>query len=128
MTVLLSDTYIQCLQAVDRLRELPHNWDSYGSRKADLKSIKGAKGLLFDLNKIPGFRRPDICLGESGFVELLWYWEGYEYELSVVVTPDGIAEYAYLGADGECEGEVALSDAPALVNTLLLQGAANGQD
>ncbi|WP_164103406.1 hypothetical protein [Candidatus Laterigemmans baculatus] len=85
----------ECLDHLDRLRELPANWNSYGALPIADASIDYAKEILVALSSFTGISRPRIAASPSGFVALSWEWEHDTRELDVEVRANGLIGYAY---------------------------------
>ena len=85
----------ECLQHVDRLQELPPNWNSYGALPIANASIEYAKEVLVALSSFTGISRPRIAASPSGHVALSWDWVHGTRELDVEVRSDGLIRYAY---------------------------------
>ncbi|QDU47607.1 hypothetical protein Mal52_61420 [Symmachiella dynata] len=84
------------LIALDQLRKLEENWDSYGARSVDLTSIAIAAAIIKLLAEVIGICRPNIAASPAGNVGLSWEWEDCSRELDVEILPDISFRYSYL--------------------------------
>lgn len=115
----MSEQIADCLDRIDRLRDLKPNWDSYGANPVDLKSIAVAKKLVGMFVEVAGIECPRVAAWSAGNVALSWEWCDYSRELDLEILPDGTLRYSYLDEhqpNRDCEGET--SD-PNLIVQLL---------
>jgi len=82
------------------LKDLPENWDSYGSPKLTNEASKRAAGLLHELACF-GMPKPDLFPVSGGGLQLEWQRENRELEIEVL--PDGSIEYLKVFPDGKME-------------------------
>jgi hypothetical protein len=78
------------LQRLETLRQLPENWDTYGSREIQGPALAGALQLLMwvDQGKFPV---PQLLPVSGGGIQAEWSSHGRSLE--IVIMPDGAAEY-----------------------------------
>lgn len=81
-----------------KLKELPENWDSYGSPRIKDISVTTTANLLIDLAKF-GMPKPQIFPVSGGGLQL--EWQRNMRELEIEVLPDGSIEYLKVYEDGE---------------------------
>ena len=104
----IADWSADCLDHIDRLRELKQNWDSYGANSVDLRSIEVAKQLVRKLAQVTGIDCPRISASPAGYVALSWEWQKHSRELDLEILPDGTLRYSFLDEDhptNDTEGE-----------------------
>ncbi|MCH8342750.1 MAG: hypothetical protein IH983_02055 [Planctomycetes bacterium] len=91
-------------ERVDRLRRLlglQENWDSYGAKPIDPRSVEFAVRLLTSLADVDGIEAPTVTASPDGNAALCWD-DGHR-SLDVEILADGSIEYAYLN-DEDHEG------------------------
>lgn len=71
---------IATLQAIDDLRKLEPNWDSYGAVVIEQKCIDAAK--LF-VNDLVSMSLPQVVPTNIGGVQLEWHENGLDIECSI---------------------------------------------
>lgn len=81
-----------------KLKELPENWDRYGSPKIENRAVKTTADLLTNLAKF-GMPKPRIFPVSGGGLQLEWQQNSRELEIEVL--PDGKIEYLKVYEDGE---------------------------
>lgn len=84
------------LDAIDGLRQLQDNWDSYGARKVDARSIDSARAFVRWLSTIVGVNRPQVAASPDGLVGLSWEWDDFNKNLDVVVLRPGFLQFCYV--------------------------------
>ena len=103
-----ADWSTNCVNRIDRLRELRQNWDSYGANPVDPDSIEVAKQLVRQFAQVTGIDCPRVAASPAGNVALSWEWDEHSRELDLEILPDGMLRYAYLDEhqpSQDCEGE-----------------------
>ncbi len=103
-----ADWSADCLDRIDRLRELNQNWDSYGANHVDLRSINVAKELVGMFAKVTGIDCPRVAASPAGYVALSWEWREHSRELDLEILSDGTFRYSYIDEhqpNQDCEGE-----------------------
>ncbi len=99
-----------CIKRIERLRELKHNWDSYGANPVDRGSIEFAKQLVREFAQVTGIDCPRVAASPAGHVALSWEWQGGSRELDLEILPDGMLRYSYLDEkqpNADAEGDTA---------------------
>ncbi len=87
-----------------KLRELPEDWDSYGSPRIKDKAVKTTADLLTDTAK-NGMSKPYIFPVSGGGLQLEWQQSNKELEIEIL--PNGKIEYLKVSERGEMEeGEI----------------------
>lgn len=87
-----------------KLKELPENWDSYGSSRIKDKAVKTTANLLVDTAKF-GMPKPYIFPVSGGGLQL--EWQQGNKELEIEILPNGKIEYLKVNENGEMEeGEI----------------------
>lgn len=84
-------------ERVDQLRrllELQENWDSYGAKPIDPRSVEFAILLLRSLALVEGVEAPTVTASPDGNAALCW--DNGDRSLDVEILPDGIIDYSYL--------------------------------
>jgi hypothetical protein len=81
-----------------KLKELPENWDSYGSPRIKDVSVKTTADLLINLAKL-GMPKPYLFPVSGGGLQLEWQQSNRELEIEVL--PDGRIEYLKVYEDGK---------------------------
>ncbi len=79
------------LAAIERLKDVPRNWDSYGAAKIDEAALAQASQLLLDLaRRDPEHRYTNPIVGPDvgGGVELIW--ESAHRAVHALVSPRAV--------------------------------------
>jgi hypothetical protein len=86
------------VEAIERLKELPANWDSYGAPPIDHLARRHAAALVTELQVMLQGRYVDPTVGPDvgGGVELIWETPREAYEVHVFVPPMGIPKAVVL--------------------------------
>ena len=105
-------------QPIDQIlgfRDLPENWDSYGSRSIDDRAIACSLVLLIqaELEKADA---PHVCPVPGGGVQL--EWQAGQRALELEALPDGSAQFLRVDGQTMDEGPLDPSD-PTRVRALL---------
>lgn len=116
-----TDWCVECLNHVERLRELGPNWDSYGACAVHLDSIQIAKQLLRQFAEVKGIACPRVGASPAGHVALSWEWQNHSRELDLEVLPDGLLRYAYLDEAQPSRDREGTTFEPTLIAQLLTQ-------
>jgi len=74
--------------SITGLLSLKENWNSYGSYKADVKSVNMAIDYVHMLGAMNVFPKPSVSLTPGGHVFLCWNWEADAKELSIEFCPE----------------------------------------
>lgn len=82
------------LRAIQSLRALEQNWDSYGAHSVNGDSIAKSKTLAFSLSKIENVAAPTVTATPAGHVGFCW--DAGDRSLDAEVYPSGLVEYVYL--------------------------------
>jgi len=116
-----ADWLAERLEAIESLRDLDDDWDSYGARRIDERSIRAAQELVRRLATIVGVNRPAVAASPDGFVGLSWEWDDFSKNLDLEVLPQGHLCFGYLdGNDSAKSFEQTTSDL-MLIAQLLTQ-------
>lgn len=92
-----------CLQGLNKLRRLLPNWDSYGAKPIDERSVMNAATLVVYLSRIVGIEAPIVTASPNGNAALCW--DDGTRSLDVEVHPNGSFEYSWLLEDESDEDE-----------------------
>ncbi len=76
------------------LLELQRNWDSYGAKPIDRRSVEFVILLLRSLALVEGVEAPTVTASPDGNAALCW--DNGDRSLDVEILPDGNIEYSYL--------------------------------
>ncbi len=79
---------------LERLRELPPNWDSYGAQRVDRDSVLRATELLQCLARFIGTEAPTVTATPSG--DAAFCWDAGAWSLDASVDPSGLISYVFL--------------------------------
>ena len=114
----LPEALVRLQQPIDQIlgfRDLPENWDSYGSRSIDDRAIACSLVLLIQA-ELEKTHAPHVCPVPGGGVQL--EWQSGQRALELEALPDGSAQF--LRVDGETmdEGPLDPSD-PLRVRSLI---------
>lgn len=102
-----ADWLAERLEAIESLLQLDDDWDSYGARRIDARSVRAAQDLVRWLAMTVGVERPAVAASPDGFVGVSWEWANHAKNLDVEVLPQGGLAFCYLDdIDGtnSCEG------------------------
>jgi hypothetical protein len=111
-----------CAADIDQLVGLEENWNSYGARKVDPRSIEFAKRLIVDLANMSGdIACPQVAASPDGNVALSWQWHDHSRELNVEITPDGTIRYSYIDEEDSSRDAEGETDDPHLIARLRTQ-------
>lgn len=91
------------LEQLDRLLELNGNWDSYGAKQIDTRSVQFAKRLLTRLAEVDTIEAPTVTASPNGNAALCW--DSGHLSLDLEVLADGSLEYAYLNQQDPSKDE-----------------------
>lgn len=97
--------YDQVWSVLDRIRDLPQNWDGYGAIAADRALVHGARELLGQFAKA-SVPPPSLAPTPGGGVQA--YWECGPRYFEIDVVGPNLAEYFYrdLSQRRETSGEI----------------------
>jgi hypothetical protein len=84
------DPAAEAVTAIDKLKELQPNWDSYGAGAPDLHAREQAKGFVYAVaEKLgPEYAHPRVGPTADGGVALIWRRPGHP-KVEVFFAPDG---------------------------------------
>lgn len=103
---------LETLKQLERLSQLPPDWDSYGAEPVKPEILGTSMRLLGAIDRAD-LPVPHVSAGSSGTVQLEWQIRGRSLELEIV--DDETAEYLKLGQDGSAEeGEIPVRSARQL--------------
>jgi hypothetical protein len=94
---------VECVRRIAALRDLPENWDSYGARPVDYRSIELAQVTVLALLRKSYLHVPVITATPSGTVGLCW--ERHGRSLDVEAHAEGHLSYVYLDESDESQDE-----------------------
>lgn len=80
------------------LKNLPENWDSYGSPQITIEAGKKAADLLTELARF-GMSKPKLFPVSGGGLQL--EWQKTDRELEIEILPDGSIEFLIVDQNGE---------------------------
>lgn len=84
------------LDILENLRNLPNNWDGYGSRKIQSPALKTV-GMMFVMIQVRRLPIPHVSPVPGGGVQL--EWENSPYALELEIFPDGFIEFLFVPDD-----------------------------
>lgn len=125
-----SDT---CCDKIINLSELKENWNSYGAKPVNEKSIKWATifaQIVSMYGCIHGIPAPRVAASPEGNVGLSWEWDSFNQEIDIEIYADGSINYAYVNErDADLDREGTVSELMNLAVLILLGcGVAEKQD
>lgn len=88
-------------KALESLLELGDNWDSYGARPADSKSIERAKSFIDSIGRVVSVGRPAVSLSPAGNAAFSWETSNGRRNLDVEVLKTGKIRFAFIDDDDE---------------------------
>ena len=94
MTQQLPTWVRRTITKLENLPALQENWDSYGARPIDMRSIQKAHELICELALYVGINEPAVSATPDGHVGLSWD-EG-SWSIDAEMLPDGRIRYVYL--------------------------------
>jgi len=94
---------VECVRKIAALRDLPPNWDSYGAKPVDCRSIEVAQVVVLALSRKAYFHVPVVTATPSGTVGLCW--DRDSRSLDVEAHADGRLSYVYLDETDESQDE-----------------------
>jgi hypothetical protein len=98
------DWLVETLKKLEKLSQLPHNWDSYGAQPVRPDVLGLSVRILGSLEE-EDLPVPLVTAGSSGTVQLEWEVEGRGLEMEIL--GEGRVGYLKVHPDGRMEeGEV----------------------
>ena len=88
-------------RVLESLCELEENWDSYGARPADSKSIERAKTFIDSIGRVVSVGRPAVSLSPAGNAAFSWETSNGRRNLDVEVLKTGKIRFAFIDDDDE---------------------------
>ena len=114
-----ADWSTDCLDRIDRLRELKQNWDSYGAHPIDRNSIEVAKQLIRYYAQLTNIDCPRVAASPSGYVALSWEWQESSRELDLEILPDVTFRYSYINENHPTQDSEGETSDPGFIAHLL---------
>lgn len=100
---------------IDELRKLSDNWDSYGARALNGRTLDYACELFASI-VTPLIDPPSVVPSRRGGVQFEWHMNGMDLEIWTYAA--GTFSFSFDGADGEPIEQIDLSD-PSVLTPLL---------
>ncbi len=102
-----------------RLLELQENWDSYGAKPIDPRSVEFAVRLVTSLASVEGIEAPTVTASPDG--NAAFCWDDGQRSMDIEVLPDGLFEYALLSQLDSSKAEEGSTQSAAQLAVLLTQ-------
>lgn len=93
-----ANAFRKVLSKLERLLDLPPNWDTYGSKQIARTAFKTTLALLFSIAN-SGAQPPSVVPMSDGGLQLEWHTSNADLELAV--SPTGEVEVFLDTRDGE---------------------------
>ena len=111
------DWLSECLERLERLGNLQHNWDSYGASAVNELSIFLTRQLLTILACLEAVEKTVVSASPAGNVTLSW--EDGQRSFDVEILPDGCFQYIYINSQDETQDDEGLtSDVEVIMERL----------
>ncbi len=91
----------QAMARINKLLDLPANWDSYSARAVDVDSVKTALRILFWTMQ-PETPLPQIIPTSRGTIQLEWHLRGVDLEVEAL--PSGLLHISYEDGNSQFGG------------------------
>jgi len=96
----MQKVYPELVKRLEHIRQLQHNWDSYGSRGFQDDTVELAYSVIQDMKyaaeqmgvQLP---QPEVFPGPEGVIQFEWTINGKAFELSFALK-EGTPNYEYL--------------------------------
>ena len=109
--------FTECVDTIKGLEQLQVNWDSYGARAVEPRSIENAVVVLCELARIETVERPTVTASPEGHAALCWDYG--DRSLDVEFLPDGQIEYVFMNQkDPSKDDEGIIREIQVLANLL----------
>ena len=112
-----------CLANIDRLAGLEDNWNSYGARKVDPRSVELGKRFVLHLANMNGrIDCPRVTASPDGNPAFSWEWHDHSRELNVEITPGGTIRYSFVDEVNPSRDAEGQTDDPDLIASIRTYG------
>ncbi len=82
------------VHALGRLIELNDNWDTYGAKRVNLRSISYAAQIACLLARVDTISEPSVTATPEG--DVAFVWDDGNTSLDLEVGPDGLMSFVFL--------------------------------
>jgi hypothetical protein len=100
-------------ERMERLLELPENWDSYGASRIDPRAVAAAVELL-DTAMRADTPEPTVVPSPRGGVQLEWHTHSIDLEIEIPPTGPFHASFENFDTNSEWEDDLQLDLAPVI--------------